>query len=153
MTRSTTGRRSRAKGQAYERHLCAIFAEALPGTTWKRRVQFRGGRVDGSDIEGLDRDGAVIPLFLEAHCGQTKAETKLQQAIDDAPDGWHPIAVIHRPGKTYANDTALMRLGDLLELAGIPGDAWLDDETQDLIVTTNINAALHLIAGWYRRAR
>ena len=27
----------------------------------------------------------------------------------------------------------------------------LDDDGQNVIVTTNINAALHLIAGWYRR--
>ena len=147
MTRSTTGRRSRAKGQEYERRLCALLTEAIPGSTWKRRTQTRGARVDGSDNEGQDRHGNTIPLWVEAHNGQQSAAVKLAQACGEAPAGWHPVAIIHRPGKTYTNDTAHLRLGDLLELAGCP-EGWITESEQDLPISTPLGAFLHLVARW-----
>jgi len=152
MTRSSTGRRSRAKGQEYERRLCGLMVEAMPGTTWKRRVQFRGGRVDGSDIEGLDSDGAVIPLWVEAHNGKQNPAAKLAQACEDAPAGWHPVAIVHRPGTHYDSDTAHLRLGDLLELAGCP-EGWVTEEEADIPISTPLSAFLHLVGRWHRRTR
>ncbi len=150
MSASTRGRRSRAKGQEYERKLCGLLMEAMPGSTWKRRTQTRGARVDGSDIEGQDRHGKTIPLWVEAHNGGTKWETKLSQACDEAPDGWYPVAIIHRPRKSYDSDTAHLRLGDLLEIAGCPA-GWVTEEEQDLPISTPLGAFLHLVERWQRR--
>jgi|TARA_Y100000310_G_scaffold15091_1_gene15108 hypothetical protein len=149
MTRSTTGRRSRQKGQEYERRIASMLEDALPGTTWKRRTQTRGARVDGSDIEGLDGDGKPLPLFLELHCGKLPIDSKLDQAIMDAPPGWHPIAIVHRPGTQYRNDRARLTVGDFLELAG------LSDCTEDLNYTMRVGVSLDslltLLGGWWRR--
>jgi hypothetical protein len=152
MTAAQRGRRNRAKGQAYERRIRDQLAEALPGSTWKRRVQFRGGRVDGSDVEGQDAQGNVIPLWVEAHNGNQSPAVKLAQACDDAPIGWYPVAIIHRPRTNYDSDTAHLRLGDLLELAGCP-EGWITEAEQDLPVSTPLSAFLHLAERWYRRIK
>ncbi len=153
MTSSQRNRRNRAKGQEYERRMCKTMESALPGTSWKRCIQARGARSDGADIEGTTPLGELLPLWLELHCGTKPAKVKLEQAIRDAQTGWHPIAIVHRPGTNYSSDTAHMRLGDLLELSGIDGDDYLDAESLDTAVSTPVSALLHLLSRWYGRVR
>jgi hypothetical protein len=152
VSRSTIARRSRAKGQEYERRICGMLESALRGTTWKRRIQTRGARVDGSDVEGLDQHGRPIPLWLECHNGQQKAEVKLTQAVSEAPAGWHPIAIVHRPGTHYENDTAHLLMGDLMELSGIYSDGCLDEDGYNMAVSVGLWSLLHLLECW-RKAR
>jgi len=147
MTRSTTNRRNRAKGQEYERRLCRALESAMPGTRWKRRTQTRGARVDGSDVEGTDAQGRPVLVWIEAHNGTQKLEDKLSQAIRDAPEGWRPIAVAHRPASHYSNDRARMMLSDLLELLGMPGR--ITEAAEGLPIETEWSRVLMVLGKWW----
>ena len=149
MTSSTTGRRNRSKGQTYERRVRDQLAEAMPGTTWTRRIQVRGARVDGSDVEGVDVRGVAVPLWIECHDGRTSPAIKLEQACEDCPRGWHPLAVVHRPATRYAADVVCIRFGDLLDLGMLP-PATLDDDGLNTPVTLPLDQALRLIGRWWR---
>ena len=144
--RAKLGRRSRAKGQEYERRIARLLTEAMPGTRWQRNVQTRGAARDGvADIVGYDADGEQIPLWIECHNGQTPLEEKLRQGQRDAPDSYLVVAIVHRPGTPYTSDLAAMGLGTLLGLIG-RGRA---DEGGETIIAMSARTAIGLIATWH----
>ena len=82
-----SGSRSRRKGANYERELARKFAEVMPGASVRRGLQYRDG-ADAADVE--------TPVFwVEAKSGKKpNPRAALKQAVDAAPKGRIPLAVI-----------------------------------------------------------
>lgn len=70
------------------------------------------------------------------------------QGVAEAPAGCHPIALVHRPGTRYESDRACLRLGDLLELAGLDT---IGEPEDSLEVELAVGSLLCLLAGWWGR--
>jgi len=144
-SRAAIGRRSREKGQAYQRLVRKWMEAALPGTTWLSRIQPRGAKSDGPDILGADGAGDVVPLWIECHNGRTAPAAKLAQAVADAPEDHIAIAICHRPGSRYKSDVACLRMADLMVLLGgetkAPGAA----------VMMSAEELLALLRDWWAR--
>lgn len=148
MNRASIGRRSRQKGQEYERRICSELEEIMPGTEWKRRVQYRSAIVDGSDIEG-SINGMRLPFWIEAHNGNQSVQEKLRQAEEDCQANIITLVIVHRPKTRYENDTVSMSILDFAELNGIIGVFSIMD---DMIITINWNDFKSLLKKWWLKS-
>jgi len=82
--RSKTGRRSRRKGQNFERLIANSLKDLWPEA--KRGLQSRGGTKEAPDVDGC-------PFFVECKIGlNTKPKDAIEQARN-ASDGRTPIAI------------------------------------------------------------
>jgi hypothetical protein len=100
-----SGATSRRKGASFERELVHLFRATMPGAEVRRGLQCRGEEV--ADVE--------CPVFwVEAKRGKKpNVRAALRQAMDAAPKGRIPIAVI-RDDRAKAIVTLL--LDDFLDL-------------------------------------
>ena len=100
------GALSRRKGRRYEQELVHLFREAMPGAEVKRGLQSRGGE----EVPDVD-----CPVFwLEAKRGKKpNVRAALKQALENAPQGRIPLAVI-RDDRSEA--FVALSLDDFLEL-------------------------------------
>lgn len=101
------GAQSRRKGAEFERELVQLFREALPEVPVKRGLQSRSGQ-EVADVE-------VPPFWIEAKRGKKpNVRGALAQAVEDAPVGRIPVAVI-RDDRSEA--FAVLSLEHFLKLA------------------------------------
>lgn len=100
-----SGASSRRKGARFERAMVHRFREAMPGADVRRGIQCRGEEV--ADVD--------CPVFwVEAKRGKKpNIRAALRQAIEAAPKGRIPIAVIR---DDRAVETVTLLLDDFLEL-------------------------------------
>ena len=100
------GAHSRRKGAAYERELVHLFREAMPGAEVRRGLQSRGGE----EVPDVD-----CPVFwIEAKRGKKpNVRGALRQAIDAAPKGRMPVAVIR---DDRSEPFAVLPLSDFIDL-------------------------------------
>lgn len=103
-----SGAGSRRKGVTYERELVRRFREVMPGADIKRGFQTRSGE-EAADVD--------CPVFwVEAKRGKKpNMRGALRQAIDAAPTGRVPIAVVR---DDRAEATVTLLLDDFLDLVG-----------------------------------
>ena len=101
-----SGARSHRKGASYERELVHRFREAMPGADVKRGFQTRSGQ-EAADVE--------CPVFwVESKRGKKpNMRGALAQAIEAAPEGRVPIAVVR---DDRAEATVTLLLDDFLDL-------------------------------------
>lgn len=101
-----SGARSRRKGIRFERELVHRFRETMPGAEIRRGLQFR----DGAEVADVD-----CPVFFpEAKRGKKpNVRGALRQALDKAPKGRIPVAVIR---DDRAEPFVALLLEDFLEL-------------------------------------
>ena len=102
------GAHSRRKGAAFERELVHRFREAMPGAEVKRGLQYRGGE----EVPDID-----CPVFWPELKRGKKPNVRgaLRQAINDAPQGRIPVAVIR---DDRSAPFAVIQLDDFLDLVG-----------------------------------
>ncbi len=102
------GAHSRRKGQQWERELVHLFREAMPGAEIRRGLQSRSGE----EVPDVD-----CPVFwVEAKRGKKpNVRGALKQAIDAAPKGRMPVAVIR---DDRSEPFAVLNLADFLDLVG-----------------------------------
>ena len=100
------GLMSRRKGAAWERELVLRFREAMPGAQVHRGFQSRSGE-EAADVD--------CPVFwVEAKRGKKpNVRGALQQAIEAAPKGRIPLAVIR---DDRAAPFAVLQFDDFLDL-------------------------------------
>jgi hypothetical protein len=100
------GAHSRRKGATFERELVHLFRDAMPGAEVRRGLQSRSG----DEVPDVD-----CPVFWpEAKRGRKpNVRGALKQAIDAAPQGRIPVAVI-RDDRTAP--FAVLQLDDFLDL-------------------------------------
>ena len=103
-----SGRWSRRKGADFERRVVHLFRAAMPHATVRRGLQYRGGS-EVADIE--------CPVFWpELKRGKKpNIRAALKQAIEGAPKGRIPIAIIQ---DDRTSPTVTFLLEDFLELVG-----------------------------------
>lgn len=101
-----SGRKSRIKGQVWERTLVRMFCEVMPDADIKRGIQYRSGE-EAPDVE--------TPCFwVEAkHHNRTNIKAALRQAIEAAPKGRWPVAICKDDRQPAV---ATMLLDDFLDL-------------------------------------
>ena len=100
------GAHSRRKGATFERELVHLFRDAMPGAEVRRGLQSRSG----DEVPDVD-----CPVFWpEAKRGhKPNVRGALKQAIDAAPQGRIPVAVIR---DDRAAPFAVLQLDDFLDL-------------------------------------
>ena len=100
-----SGARSRRKGARFERELVHLFRAAMPDAEVRRGLQYRGEEV--ADVD--------CPIFwVEAKRGKKpNIRGALRQAIEAAPKGRIPIAVIR---DDRAEGIVTLLLDDFLDL-------------------------------------
>jgi len=103
-----SGARSRRKGARFEREMVHRFREAMPDDEVERGLQCRSG-AEAPDID--------CPVFWpELKRGKKpNMRAALRQAIEAAPDGRLPIAVVR---DDRAAPTVTLLLDDFLDLVG-----------------------------------
>ena len=102
-----SGALSRRKGARFERELVHRFRATMPGADVRRGIQCRGEEV--ADVD--------CPVFwVEAKRGKKpNIRGALRQAIEAAPEGRIPIAVVR---DDHAEEIVTLLLDDFLDLVG-----------------------------------
>jgi hypothetical protein len=107
-----SGATSRRKGARFERAMVHRFREAMPGAEVRRGLQSRG-----EEVADLD-----CPVFWPELKRGKKPNIRgaLRQAIEAAPEGRIPIAVVR---DDHAEEIVTLLLDDFLDLVGEWWDA------------------------------
>lgn len=87
--------RSRRKGAAWEREVVRLLGEWFPDWDLQRGDQSRRGS-DAPDVEGKDREGRPIPVWIECKVGQRLDVVGALRQAEEATDGRPVIAAMKR---------------------------------------------------------
>lgn len=114
------GGRSTRKGKRYEREFCRRATEATGAKHERVLDESREGNHRGD----VAADGLPLTYQLKAQ-KQPSVYRALDEAIEAAPDGFHPVAIVKRdygPGRT-PHEFAAIPLDNWLEIVGLLTEA------------------------------
>lgn len=122
------GKKSRTKGNAFERLVCGLVRAADPDAVVRRGKQSH--LADEPDVVVVEGRGLLPRLWIECHHGKTSPAIKLAQAVSDV-DAYErgsgselsriPVVISRKTGERYLKAT--IHLDDLAIVCGfVPED-------------------------------